>query len=122
LCIGVFRNVAGEESDVVSIDPTKITEFLVGERFDGGRVHNFAASAERFVHAEFGNDGLPGPSWRRDHHRIPMKERLDRLALECIKPERIEDRKLINCCVNLLVRQCQMQYLLGGPRKACAYR
>lgn len=66
----------------------EVTKLLVGERFDRSGVERPAALGEGPFDPMFGHEGLARTRGRRDQHRLPVVDRLDRPDLKLIGGDR----------------------------------
>ncbi len=94
--VPVLGDVAGEETDLVTVDGPQVAELLVGEGLDRRGVEDAARPLERLVDAELRDDGLAGASGGGDHDRLALEEGADGLALEFVQRERVHGPELLD--------------------------
>ncbi len=87
--IGVYRNVAGQQSDAVrAVALDQVGVLLVAQRLDRCGVETLPAGRQRQVYRELADDRLAGPGGRADQHAVTPLERLTRPLLEYVQRER----------------------------------
>ncbi|OQA08373.1 MAG: hypothetical protein BWY66_01018 [bacterium ADurb.Bin374] len=85
LGVAVDDDVAGEDADLVAVQPRKVAVFLVRERLDGRRVDDAPVGLENLLDEILGDEGLAGAGRRRKHERVAVFDLGDGLDLEIVE-------------------------------------
>ncbi len=119
--VAVLGHVAGEQSHLITMELTQVTELLVGQRLDRGRVEDPPGALERLINSEFRHDSFAGTCRSGDHDGIVPEKCPDRLPLELIEGKRVVDRELVDLGFDRRIETgSQPLELLGGafsPRR-----
>jgi hypothetical protein len=92
--LAVDRVVAREQPHLRGAVPShEVAELLVGQRFERRGVEALPAERQRSLDRVLGDHGLARSRGRRDQHRAPRGERVDRVELEPVERERVAARE-----------------------------
>src|SRR5438128_28023 len=93
--LSVQADVAGEQSNLVTVQTAVVTIFLVAERLDRGGVERSQAKRAGLERAEVGDDRLASAGRGGHQYGVAIGERLNRLQLETVQRVRQRGKKLL---------------------------